>query len=59
VRIRKTLTLDKRIFKPCEIKEKEAGLVRKKFLFVHFNGRQWKLLLTTADLSKVKSLKLE
>lgn len=44
---------DKRTFKVCEIKEKEIGLVRKKFLYVHFDGRQWNILKIDVSSSTI------
>lgn len=52
--LKKTIVLDKREFSVCEIKEKEIGLLRKRLLFVHYDGERWDLLLTNLDLTDVK-----
>lgn len=53
-----TEVLDKRIFNICECKEKEIGVVRKKLLYLHFDGSQWRILLIAPDLSEFKYLKV-
>jgi len=51
--------LDAKIFKVCEIKEKEIGIIRKKFQYVHFDGKQWRILQISADLAEFKYFKIE
>jgi hypothetical protein len=58
-RIRSTTILDERIFKVCDIKEKEIGIVRRWLLYLHFNGKTWKILLLKPDLSEVKYFELQ
>ena len=54
--LKKTIVLDKREFSVCEIKEKEVGLLRKRLLFVHYDGEIWDLLFANLDLTEVKHL---
>jgi hypothetical protein len=58
-RVRIVQVFDKRFFKICDIKEKEIGIVKKKFLYTHFDGKQWRILQLAADLSTVKCFKIE
>lgn len=51
--------LDRRIFKVCEINEREFGPKKKKSLFIHFDGKTWNLLLVNPNFSLVKYYKLE
>jgi hypothetical protein len=53
----KTLTLDRRVFKVCEIKEERLGLLRS-ILFVHFDGKTWNILHSNEDFRDVKNFKL-
>jgi len=53
-RLKKSVVLDKKVFKICEIKEKEVGRLRKRLLFIHCNGKIWDLLLTNLDVTDVK-----
>ena len=45
----KTLKLDRRVFKVCEIKEESLGLFGRKILFVHFDGDTWNILHANED----------
>ncbi|KPV63638.1 MAG: hypothetical protein AOA66_0770 [Candidatus Bathyarchaeota archaeon BA2] len=58
-RIKLTTVLDGRLFKICDIKEKEIGIVRKRFLYLHYDGNMWKVLSITPDLSEVEYFVLE
>ena len=44
-KVRKILELDPRVFKPCEIKQLEKGMLRKQTYLVHFNGKKWDILI--------------
>jgi hypothetical protein len=57
--LREVLTLDKKYFKICEIKEKEIGIFKKRFLYIHFDGKQWSILRLDSDLSAVGHWKIE
>lgn len=52
--LKKTIVLDKREFSVCKIREKEVGLLRKRLLFIHYDGEVWDVLFTNLDLTKVK-----
>jgi hypothetical protein len=54
-REKKIVELDKKVFKVCEIKEKEIGTLHKKFVFIHFNGREWHVFLANSDFSETVS----
>lgn len=54
----KTLTLDNRVFKVCEVKEERLGLLRRKILFVHFDGKTWNVLHANEDFTNVRNYKL-
>jgi len=53
-KLKKSVILDTRVFKTCEIKEKEVGRLRKKLLFIHYNGKMWDILLTNLEVTDVK-----
>jgi hypothetical protein len=53
-----TLTLDNRVFKVCDIKEERLGLVRRKILFLHFDGNTWNILLCNEGFTDIKHYKL-
>ncbi len=52
------IELDPGSFKPCEVVRVARGLLRRKILFVHFDGVRWRVLLIRSDGS-VESLTLE
>ena len=56
--LKKIEVLDKKVFKVCEIKEKEVGKLRKKFVFIHFDGKKWELLVANPDLSEARLIQL-
>ncbi len=41
--------LDPGSFKPCEVIRVAKGLLRRKILFVHFDGAKWRVLLVRSD----------
>jgi hypothetical protein len=57
-RTTKTLTLDRRVFKVCEVKEERLGTLRRKILFVHFDGKIWNILHSDEDFTDIKYYKL-
>jgi hypothetical protein len=54
----KTLILDRRVFKVCEIKEERFGLLRRKILFIHFDGNTWNILHSNENFTDTKYYKL-
>ena len=40
-----TLILDPRIFDLCKVKQVELGLLRKRIIFVHYDGKRWDILV--------------
>lgn len=44
-KVKKILELDPRVFKPCEIKQFEKGLLHKQTYLVHFDGKKWDILI--------------
>lgn len=44
-KIRKVLELDSKIFKPCSIKVISRGIMKKSYYFVHYDGKQWDILI--------------
>ncbi len=44
-KMRRILELDPRVFKPCEIKQLEKGMLRKQTYLVHFDGKKWDILI--------------
>lgn len=56
---KKTLILDNKIFETCKVKFIETGFLRKKFVFVHFDGKRWNILLVNKDYSKLRNIQLE
>jgi hypothetical protein len=57
--LREVITLDKKYFKICEVKEKEIGIIKRRFLYIHFDGKQWRILRLDVDLSAVEHWKIE
>jgi len=53
-KVSKRVEIDKKTFKVCQIKEEVIGKIKKSFLFIHFDGKQWKILLLPSDLAKIK-----
>lgn len=42
--VRKILELNPRVFRPCEIKDFEKGILRKQIYLVHFDGKKWDIM---------------
>jgi hypothetical protein len=51
-REKKIVELDKKVFKVCEIKERQIGTLRKKFVYIHFDGKEWHVLCSNSDFSE-------
>lgn len=43
-KLKQVMILDRRVFKPCEIKQIDRGFVRRKTYLVHFDGQRWDVL---------------
>ncbi|MEM3703137.1 MAG: hypothetical protein QXX79_01750 [Candidatus Bathyarchaeia archaeon] len=52
------VTIDKTTFKKCEIKEKEQGILRKKLLYIHNNGKKLHIVKVDPALEDVKQITL-
>ena len=52
---KKVAVLDERQFKTCVVKQIERGLINKRYLFVHFDGKGWNILTTDDKQSKVNT----
>lgn len=46
-RLKKTLVIERRNFKICEVKEREIGFIKKRVLYIHFDGRVFSVLQVT------------
>lgn len=58
-RLKKSVVLDRKIFKICEVKEKEFGRLSKKSLFIHYDGKKWDILIANPDFSKIRYFQLK
>jgi len=43
-KVKKVLELNPRVFRPCEIKDFEKGVLRKQVYFVHYDGKKWDIV---------------
>ena len=49
-KIKKVLELNPRVFRPCEVKEIEKGILRKQTYFVHFDGKKWDIVRVSNNI---------
>ncbi|BEP18027.1 hypothetical protein PYJP_13790 [Pyrofollis japonicus] len=47
-RAKKIVELDAKVFKPCNVKELEKGLLHKNTYLIHFDGEKWDILRITS-----------
>ncbi|RUM47308.1 MAG: hypothetical protein DSY37_02655 [Hyperthermus sp.] len=43
-KVKRILELNPKVFRPCEIKEFEKGVLRKQVYFIHFDGKRWDII---------------
>jgi len=43
-KVRTVLEFDSKVFRPCEIKHFERGILYRQDYFIHYDGRRWDVL---------------
>lgn len=52
--LKKIHEFERKDFPICTIKEKESGVLEKKLLYIHFDGKLWNILIVFLKTMEIK-----